>query len=83
MTQRDIVARLRDNSLVIQHPERDQIADEIERLRAALETCASWIDRWTPHAGNCKGGDKCTCGRTAVLFDASAALNEQITHDKE
>lgn len=41
-------------------------------LRAALGSCASWIDRWTSHVGTCKGGDKCTCGRTAVLFEARA-----------
>jgi hypothetical protein len=48
-----------------------------EQLREALESCQSWIDRWTQHVGNCKGGERCTCGRAAVLYDASAALNEQ------
>lgn len=56
-------------------------ADEIERLRAALESCESWVDRWTTHAGNCEGGDRCTCGRAAVLYEAGVALrglNEQL-----
>jgi hypothetical protein len=57
---------------------------EIERLRAALESCASWVERWAPHAGNCAGGDKCTCGRSAVLFEATAApSNEQLTHKED
>ena len=56
---------------------------EIERLRAALETCASWIDRWTTHVGNCEGGDKCTCGRTAVLFEARAAAIEQTARETD
>lgn len=51
---------------------------EIERLREALASCEAWIDRWTKHVGNCEGADKCTCGRTAVLFEARAALNEQL-----
>lgn len=33
----EMLARLRDKTLVIQHPERDRIADEIERLRDALQ----------------------------------------------
>lgn len=48
---------------------------EIDRLRAALSSCESWIDRWTKHVGNCQGGEKCTCGRSAVLYEASTILN--------
>ena len=44
-------------------------------LREALETCESWIDRWTSHVASCEGGDKCTCGRTAILYEVRAALN--------
>lgn len=47
---------------------------ENERTQAALETCQSWIDRWTQHVGSCEGGDRCTCGRTAVLYEAGVAL---------
>jgi hypothetical protein len=72
----DLVARIRarpnDAPMPTEHL-LDEAADEIERLRAALESCASWIDRWTSHVGNCAGGVKCTCGRTAILFDARAA----------
>lgn len=32
----EVLSRLRDSSLVIQHPERRRIADEIERLRAEI-----------------------------------------------
>jgi hypothetical protein len=35
----DIVERLRDRSLVIQYPERERIANEIERLRGIMATC--------------------------------------------
>lgn len=48
--------------------------DEIERLRAALAACESWLDRWTEHVGNCEGGNECTCGRTAILHEARAAI---------
>jgi DNA modification methylase len=44
-------------------------------LREALASCESWIDRWTTHIGSCAGWNKCTCGRTAILFDARAALS--------
>lgn len=58
--------------------------DDIDRLRGALGSCASWIERWTQHVGACKGGDRCTCGRTAVLYEAAAALNvpEQKASEK-
>lgn len=57
---------------------RERLNAEIERLRAALATCESWVDRWTKHVGTCKGGDKCTCGRSAVLHEARAALGERV-----
>jgi hypothetical protein len=45
----DIVERLRDRSLVIQYPERERIASEIERLRAIIRE-GGWtdqdIDKW-------------------------------------
>lgn len=47
---------------------------ENERLRVALSSSASWLERWARHVGNCEGGAKCTCGLTAVSYDASAAL---------
>lgn len=52
---------------------------EIDRLRAALESCESWIDRWTRHVGPCEDADKCTCGRTAILHEARAALVPQTS----
>lgn len=48
-----------------------KLRQENERLTAALDSCVSWIDRWTDHVGNCEGGNKCTCGRTAVLYEAN------------
>jgi len=47
---------------------------EIERLRAALESCQSWIVRWTKHVAACEGGERCACGRSSVLYEAAAAL---------
>lgn len=50
------------------------LRQENERLKEALASCESWIDRWTGHIGVCEGGDKCTCGRSAILYEARAAL---------
>lgn len=55
----------------------ERLTAENERLRAAVSSCQSWIERWTGHVGNCKGGAGCTCGRSAVLFDAANALDQQ------
>lgn len=56
------------------------VATEIERLRAALGSAASWIERWAGHVGKCEGGSACTCGRSAVLYDARTTLdNEQLS----
>lgn len=49
---------------------------EAMKLRAALVTCESWIDRWTQHVGRCEGDDRCTCGRTAILYEARAVLGD-------
>jgi hypothetical protein len=46
------------------------------KLGEALESCASWIDRWSGHVGNCQGDDRCTCGRAAVLYEAREAWKE-------
>lgn len=51
-----------------------QVEAERDRMREVLKSCQSWIDRWTKHVGSCEGGNKCTCGRTAILYEASAAL---------
>jgi hypothetical protein len=51
------------------------LRQENERLRAALGSCGSWIERWTNHIGACRGGDKCTCGRSAILYEARGALD--------
>lgn len=44
-------------------------------VREALESAKSWIERWTSHVGNCRGGNECTCGRTAILAECAAALS--------
>jgi len=55
--------------------EKHDALDEIERLREALTSAASWIDRWCCHVGNCSGSDRtCTCGKSALAFETSAAL---------
>lgn len=56
-----------------------ECAAEIAKLRSALASCASWIDRWTAHVGRCEGGNKCTCGRTAVLAEAAFATPDTDT----
>ena len=50
---------------------------ENERLREALQTAESWIDRWTEHVGKCAENEGCTCGRTLVLFECSSALQQK------
>ncbi len=58
------------------------LGQEIGRLRAALSSSASWLERWAKHVGNCEGLSKCTCGLTAVLYEANAALvHEQKGND--
>lgn len=54
--------------------DQDKVAAELDRRRSALASCASWLERWAKHFGNCAGGAKCTCGLTAVSFEANAAL---------
>ena len=44
-------------------------------MREALEAAKSWIERWASHVGNCRGGNECTCGRTAILAECAAALS--------
>ena len=78
----DIVKRLRQDFTTDQIPLHAEAAAEIERLTAALESCESWIDRWTSHVASCEGGDKCTCGRQTILYEARAALNQQGPQEK-
>jgi hypothetical protein len=52
---------------------------EVERLRAALSGAEAWLDRWAQHVGVCRGGDLCTCGMSAIRFEARAALKEHRT----
>lgn len=42
----------------------------------ALATAEAWLDRWAAHVGSCKGGEKCTCGLTAVLHEVRGAKGE-------
>lgn len=51
-----------------------EAAAEIERLRAALAGAEAWLDVWAEHVGDCDGGVSCTCGLTAIHFEANAAL---------
>lgn len=49
---------------------RKQNAELVETLKATY----SWISMWANHQGNCEGGTKCTCGKTAILFDVKDAI---------
>jgi hypothetical protein len=53
-----------------------EVAGEIERLRKALASCESWMDRGAAHVGSCKGWAECTCGLAAVSHEAHVALYE-------
>jgi hypothetical protein len=54
-----------------------RLTAENARLLLALASCESWIDRWSQHVGSCEGADKCTCGRTAILYEARAAIEQK------
>jgi hypothetical protein len=51
--------------------------DALEEAEEARLGAAAWIETWTQHVGNCKGGLECTCGRTAILFELSAMKDMQ------
>ena len=56
------------------------LRERVRVLEGALNSCESWIDRWTYHIGSCKGEDhRCTCGRAAVLHEARAAIAKEQT----
>lgn len=49
----------------------------IARLEVALDGAYSWIDRWAKHVPNCRAPMRpCTCGRDAVMYEASKALEK-------
>lgn len=64
-------------------PDRSLVEQENERLRAALESVDTWLDRWAVHVGRCEGGHRCTCGLTAIRYEVSAALAAQPAPGKE
>lgn len=70
----DLVKRLADEfdkAMVLV----DQQNCRIEKLEAALGGAYSWIDRWAKHVPNCRAPmHPCTCGRGAVMYEASKAL---------
>jgi hypothetical protein len=69
----DLVKRLRVCAAF--DPDQAEAADRIEKLEAALGGAYSWIDRWAKHVPNCRAPMRpCTCGRDAVMYEASNAL---------
>ena len=51
------------------------VQEYIEKLEAAVGGAYSWIDRWAKHVPNCRAPMRpCTCGRDAVMYEASKAL---------
>jgi hypothetical protein len=49
--------------------------EEITLLDAA-ESASAWLERWAAHVGDCQGGDKCTCGLTAIRHELALALSQ-------
>lgn len=47
---------------------------EGEAERGALKSAEAWLNCWAAHVGNCQGGNVCTCGLTAIRYEAHAAL---------
>ena len=48
---------------------------DLERKTEALTAAESWLERWASHVGKCAGGSQCTCGLTAIHYEARAALS--------
>jgi hypothetical protein len=46
----------------------------IAEMLEALKGAGNWLERWSSHQGNCKGGDQCTCGLTLYRFEVSEAI---------
>jgi hypothetical protein len=74
-------------------PVMREAADYIEKLEAqlaarsgedvlsALKSAEAWLSRWPAHVGNCAGGNNCTCGLTAIRFEAAVALSTEARDD--
>lgn len=49
--------------------------DMVERdLLNALKSANAWLERWASHVGNCAGGESCSCGLSAVRFEAEVMI---------
>ena len=62
--------------------EQSQLEAALERVKElgeALLTADAWLDRWAVHVGNCKRGNRCTCGLTRVRSEAYVALSGKRT----
>lgn len=49
-------------------------------LIEAAKGAEAWLDRWASHVGNCRGGNVCTCGLTAIHAELRCALLD-VEHD--
>lgn len=53
----------------------NEAADTIDALVEALESAASWLDRWGQHVPGCQQPAVCTCGLHAMRHETAAALD--------
>ena len=56
---------------------RDEAADRIETLVAALSLSQDWIKNRASHAGDFCTSNQCICGKALVLFNARKALDAE------
>lgn len=54
----------------------DELLADWRRMREALETADSWLDRWGNHVGRCGRESECTCGLARVQHEIHAALEQ-------
>lgn len=69
----NIVEKLRDRGLLIEMSHRNTAADEIDRLRAALQECARALDALDP-----KGGKLAHPPAAVVIASALSAARAAI-----
>ena len=51
-------------------------------MEEALRSAAAWLDRWAVHVGACAGGDRCTCGLTAIRSEVASAIPVETDPDQ-
>jgi len=51
--------------------------NDMEKAITTIETADAWLARWAQHVGRCNGGDRCTCGLTAIRYEIANFLAQE------